>query len=234
MNNLTFLNYSNGIDSLDESPIPTIKTLPDWYKKFPKYIDNPSDSDVTHSTLKNCIPFFDAMSIGYSFVTPCDIEFYIKDGVPNVSVFDEKYKEFVGIRPPMQHFFNPIECYENHFDWQPKWSLSLPDGYSAMYINPLNRYDLPFITTSGIIDNDKMGVPGLMPFFLKKGFEKVFLPKGTPFAQIIPFKREDWSSNSIMLTEEDVNLKMEIAFKKYRSVKSSGYRDTDWHRKIFK
>ena len=39
---------------------------------------------------------------------------------------------------------------------------------------------------------------------------------------------------TIMLNEEDINLKMEIALKKYRSVKSSGYKDADWHKKIFK
>jgi hypothetical protein len=233
MNNITFLNFSHGVDSIDEAPIPTIKTLPDWYKKFPKYIENASEEHVTHSTVKNCIPFFDAMSSGYSMVTPCDIEFYIEDGLPKVIVHDEKYKDFVGIRQPIEHFFHPIECHTNHFDWEPKWSPTLPDGYSALYVTPLNRYDLPFITTSGIIDNDKMSVNGLLPFFLKKGFEKVFLPKGTPFVQIIPFKREDWSSNIIMLNDEDIDLRMDIALKKYRSVKAGGYKDTDWQRKTF-
>jgi hypothetical protein len=30
-----------------------------------------------------------------------------------------------------------------------------------------------------------------MPFFIKEGFSGV-IPKGTPFAQLIPVKRENW------------------------------------------
>lgn len=231
--NINFLNYSRGAESLDNSPIPTIKSLPEWYKKFPKYIKNLSEEEITHSTLKNCMPFFDAMSMGYTIITPCDIEFYVKDNVPYFTITDEEHKNFIGSRDPIEHFFHPIECYENHFHWEPRWAVSLPAGYSAMYVTPLNRYDLPFINTSGIIDNDSTDINGLIPFFLKKGFEKVFLPKGTPFVQIIPFKREDWTSAFIDLSDEDIEIKTEVALKKYRSVKSGGYKSIDWHRKTF-
>lgn len=231
MPKITFLDYSGGLEK--DSPIPTIKSLPEWYKKFPKYLANAKEEDPTYSTVKNCIPFFDAISFGYSMVTPCDIEFYVENDIPNVKIYDETYANFVGTRYPIEHFAHPIECHLNHFHWQPNWAVSLEDGYSALYLSPLNRYDLPFVTTSGIIDNDKVSVRGLIPFFLKKGFEKVFVPKGTPFIQIIPFKREDWSSNSIVLTEEDMKIQTDVALKKYRGVKHSGYKNNDWHRKTF-
>lgn len=231
--NITFLNYSRGAESINDGPVPTIKSLPEWYKKFPKYIENKTEEDITHSTVKNCIPFFDAMSSGYVLTTPCDIEFYIEENIPKFKIYEEDHMRFIESRPPMEHFFHPIECHSEHFHWEPRWAVSLPAGYSALYTTPLNRYDLPFITTSGIIDNDVVDVNGLIPFFLKKGFEKVFLPKGTPFVQIIPFKRDNWSSSSIMLSDEDIELKVDFALKKYRSVKAGGYKEVDWHRKTF-
>lgn len=230
---VTFLNYSSGLEPIENAPQPTIKTLPEWYKKFPKYLKNINGDEEKHSTVKNCMPFFDAMSSGYSMTTPCDIEFYIENNIPKVKIYEEKYINFVGTRHPMEHFFHPIESYQDHFHWDPNWALSLEDGYSALYLNPLNRYDLPFITTSGIIDNDKMNVKGLIPFFLKKGFEKVFLPKGTPFVQIIPFRREDWDSNSIMLSDDEIKVNMDFSLKKYRGVQVGGYKETDWNRKTF-
>ena len=42
-------------------------------------------------------------------------------------------------------------------------------------------------------------VGGQIPFFIKKGFEGI-IPKGTPFAQLIPFRKETWVS------EEDYSL----------------------------
>jgi hypothetical protein len=57
--------------------------------------------------------------------------------------------------------------------------------------HPLNRFDLPFTTTSGIVDSDKFFAPGNVPFFIKEGFSGI-IPEGTPFLQLIPIKRATW------------------------------------------
>lgn len=228
---ISFLNYSLGSDKT--MPSSGMKNLPEWYKRMPRYFKNTNGSEITDSTVKGCMPFFDAMSAGYTINTPCDIEFYIEDGVPNFRVFDDAHSALIGTRDPIDQFFHPIECYDKHFHWYPNWAVSLEKGYSALYINPINRYDLPFVTTNGIIDNDMVDVRGFIPFFLKKGFEKVFIPQGTPFVQVIPFKREDWKSEYIELSEEDINIKNDFAVRKYRTVKNSGYKKIDWQRKSF-
>lgn len=97
----------------------------------------------------------------------------------------------------MPQFIHPQGYYQEHFAWYPDWAVELPEGYSALYTHPLNRFDLPFFMTIGIIDNDKVNLPGTMPFFIAKGFEGT-IPAGTPYAQIIPFKREDWKSEIIV------------------------------------
>jgi hypothetical protein len=134
------------------------------------------------------------MITGYVFRTPCDIEFYEdSSGVIACRVTDQINKDFVSFRPPMPGFVTPPGFRDEHFAWWSDWAVKVPEGYSVLYTTPLNRFDLPFITTAGIIDNDKVNLPGTIPFFLVKGWTGV-LPAGTPYAQLIPFKREDWSS----------------------------------------
>lgn len=168
----------------DNPPVPAVKSLPAWYKKAKKYQEGGA------STFKNCAPFFEGMSAGYVFLTPCDIEFYEKDGEPFAKV-PEGYESLITKRTAMGEFIIPNGYHAVHFAWLPVWGVSMPVGYNALYMTPLNNYNLPFVNTSGIINSDKVMQPGSVPFFLQKGFNGV-IPKGTPYVQVIPIKREEW------------------------------------------
>ncbi len=231
-----FINYTPKEYEEENTPVAIVKTLPNWYKDFPKYIDAKTQEEtnpISISTVKNCVPFFDAMTAGYCLLTPCDIEFYEQDGIPKSKVLDSRFADFIGEVEPMPHFHNPEGYYSHHFRWLPAWGVQLPDGYSGLYISPLNRYELPFLTTSGIMDNDKVTVRGFIPFFLKLGFSGI-IKKGTPFVQIIPFKREDWISETELLTAGQVHKAYLVGMKKYREPKANGYRDSEWERKSYK
>jgi hypothetical protein len=51
---------------------------------------------------------------------------------------------------------------------------------------------LPFITSSGIIDEEVLW-EGSFSFWIKENFNGI-IPINTPILQIIPFKRENWAS----------------------------------------
>ena len=136
--------------------------------------------------------FPEKTDIGFLLKTPCDITFYQENGIPKVKL-ESGYKRFVEPRPPMDGFKTPYGYSDNHFHWNINWGPELPKGYSALYIPPLNNFSLPFITTSGIIDNDKLTTTGRLPFFIKKNFEGT-IKRGTEYINIIPFKREDWEA----------------------------------------
>ena len=87
----------------------------------------------------------------------------------------------------------PAGHLNNHLIWLPQWGWKTPRGYSTLVTHPFNRFDLPFTTTTAIIDSDKYWGAGNIPFFLKDGFEGI-IPKGTPYVQIIPIKRKKWLS----------------------------------------
>ena len=224
---IEFLSFDHKLLIETNKPVSTIFSLPEWYKKAKKYV-----GENQAPTYKSCIPFFDAMSFGYVFLTPCDIEFKIIDGVPKVFV-EDLYKDFVLERSSMSEFQAPIDCYDEHFAWMTQWGTKLPEGYSAIYTNPMNRFDLPFINTSGIIDNDTTSTPGTMPFFLKKGFEGI-IKKGTPFMQIIPFARENWEAKYTFQSHSKAD-KISIDENDFFRSKSHGvYKKNRWTKKVFK
>lgn len=222
------------------APKPTIKTIPEWYRKADRFAIKPDgeywkDPFVGGKipTWKACPAVFDIMGTGYVYRTPCDIEFYEENGTIKVKVLDPQNKDFIQNRPPMPQFTPPMGYHEVHFAWWSDWAVEVPEGYSVLYTQPFNRFELPFLTTSGIIDNDKVNLPGTMPFFVVKGFTGV-LPAGTPYAQMLPFKREDWESE---VDDKVPYMKMAMDnnanSKKYRVPDGGVYQKEVWTRRVY-
>lgn len=223
-------------------PVPMVKTIPDWYRQADRHAKDPATGEYWQMpdiggkvpTWKACPAVFDIMGSGYTYLTPCDIEF-AEDAGGNIQcrALDPKYRHFLIEREPMPGFVHPPGYHLKHFAWWPDWAIELPAGYSALYAQPFNRYDLPFLTTSGIVDNDKIGVPGSMPFFVLKGVSGV-LPAGTPYAQILPFKREHWASEvEVSLTPEQLQAKNDEARARYRRPDGGIYLKEDWERRKY-
>jgi hypothetical protein len=97
----------------------------------------------------------------------------------------------------------------------------------------MNRFDLPFIDTTGIVDSDKVHLLGTFPFFILKDWEGT-IPAGTPYMQILPFKREDWDHEiSIVDPHKMYNLHMEN-MKFYRKPDGGVYKNEVWSRREYK
>ncbi|MDG2174811.1 MAG: hypothetical protein P8M72_01550 [Gammaproteobacteria bacterium] len=232
---------------LDETsaskPGPILKTIPDWFRKADRFAKDPAtglpwqmpDGGGKYATWKACPAVFDVMGSGYAYKTPCDIEF-AEDNSGNIQarVLEQKYTNFLVERVPLDRFPNPQGYHVKHFAWWPDWTVELPDGYSALYTQPLNRNELPFLTMSGIVDNDKVHLPGTMPFFVLKGTAGL-LPAGTPYAQIIPFKREHWESEiDLSLSAEEIDAKNRENTTRYRKPNGGVYVKEVWERRKYK
>ena len=221
-------------------PVPSSKDLPEWWSKGDRFFKDPSTNEYATfedgskmPTWKACHSFMDAMISGYSLVTPCDIEFYInEEGFIDCKTNDKKNKSFCVVRDPMPQFQHPKGYYTRHFSWLIDWGVELPEGYSALYLTPMNRFDLPFVNTVGIIDNDVVHLSGNIPFFLLEGFTGV-IPAGTPYAQIFPFKRENWKSEIYIEDPKILPKKNHDNSLKYRIPNGGVYKNVDWHRKSY-
>jgi hypothetical protein len=169
--------------------IPANRVVPNWYKELPRFVtglDGPKTKSVKH-----CIPFVDVLTTGYMLLTPVDI--YIEQTPDGPVGRWDSHTPILQVRPPGQTGKMPAPpgCDEKHFLWLTQTAVELPDGYSLMCIHPVNRTDLPFVTTGGIVDGPFIMHGGNFPFHIKKDFEGL-IPQGTPFMQIIPFNRTDW------------------------------------------
>jgi hypothetical protein len=234
-------------------PTPTQSVIPQWYKDADRFAKMPNGEyyaatqmvcPVTKEgtandrgkipTWKACPAIMDAFSTGYVFKTPCDLKFFKNGfGAINVEIIDPKHKDFCTQRPPMPQFEHPKGFYKDHFAWSSDWGLELPDGYSALFMTPMNRFDLPFMNTVGIVDSDKVHLLGSFPFFIAEGWEGT-IPAGTPYLQVLPFKRENWSHELELQTQETIYAKMISNANFYRQPDGGIYKNKVWSRREYK
>lgn len=227
----------------EHRPTPTQKTLPSWYKNMDRYLKNKQTGEYYEDpkppygkwiTWKGCPSIFDIMTTGYVIKAPCDIEFFLDhNNKIRCVVLDENYKGFCTEREPLLGFYQPDGYYLEHFAWFFDWGFETPTGYSALFTTPINRFDLPFVNTSGIIDLDKTTQPGSFPFFIKENWTGR-IESGTPIMQIIPFKREHWEADYIEQDSEVITKIMTDVSKKHRIANGGYYKNKVWERRHYK
>jgi len=188
--NITFTNVS-GFDGL-EQPQPASKFIPDWYKNMESYIGGekkPSGDGNTLSTVKRCMPVFDAINAGYIITSPADVYVSIKD---EQQYFEWSSLNLINFHPIKQAPTHPAKNRHSYPKWNNYWAIRTPKGYSTMFIEPMHRESV-FAILPGIVDTDEYYAPVNFPFTVKDPEFEGLIPKGTPIAQVIPFKREEWT-----------------------------------------
>ena len=73
--------------------------------------------------------------------------------------------------------------------------IKTPPGYSCLFVPPLNNADDRFSIIAGIVDTDTFTQEINFPFVINGDKYPVLdtvVKMGTPYVQVIPFKRESW------------------------------------------
>lgn len=177
---------------------PAKKFIPDWYKDAPSSLgDRKNQKRIPiRKGFKSCMPFFESFNAGYILPLFKDIAIEQTDGGPSITYSDFGPEPIIirdSDHPLNQNLPIPDGFSKLHFAWQSKQVLKIPKGYSFLFTHPLNRYDLPFLTFSGIVDGEYFMSGGNVPVLISNTFEGI-VPAGTPILQVIPFKTEDWDS----------------------------------------
>jgi hypothetical protein len=225
------LKYESSLKTYPDTIKPAKNHIPDWYKKIPMWKDNKmfvAERGVV-PTVKLCVPFLDSLTLGYMISLPYDLQITTKDGRP-IIVWPGMVEDAPGVRnQPAHEKLIPHEHYPVEFIWNYCVAYGVPKGYSGIITHPLNRHDLPFTTLTGVFDGGLvMHAHGSLPFYIKKGFEGL-IPQGTPIAQIIPFRQEDWTSKKVggLVEQGDVyNRSTGMVFKGW-------YKNTFWKKKSY-
>jgi len=214
--------------SKEYSPKPASFFIPEWYKKLESYTNGekkPTGQGKTSATAKRCMPVFDAIAGGYIIVSAAD-------------VFVSQKKAEDGIKQPWFEWsnygliqFHPIEQMPEHPKrnghmaypkWTNPWAIKTPKGYSTLFVQPMHR-ESPFTILPGIVDTDTYIAPVNFPFVLNDVNFEGLIPAGTPIAQVIPIKRDEWhmslGSQAEFIEQQQVTNRLQAKFfDRYKSM----------------
>jgi hypothetical protein len=238
--NINFRARSKTEFEVQDKPYPAVKKLPKWYMDESPLMfiqkDHPNDGKLhlrgrrANITFKKCIPLLDGMSAGYILPLWADVLVEQENGIPSIywktinNVFEIHGSDTMRIVPPVG-YQNVVYKYLNC------WIPQTPPGYSCLITSPLGHHDLPFKAVPAIVDTDKSTLEVLFPVWIKEGLEGV-VERGTPIAQIIPFKRDNWESTFDYY--EDGQYYGEIEEKNANKTIVGHYLKNHWSKKKFK
>ena len=200
---------------------PASKFIPDWWKnqdtKFEsEQIKNNKQAQIrgggehttVQSTTRNCPGIYDYMTSGYIVPAWSDIRLEWKQG--KAEAFDLQTGQMLlylqqqyGQSMPMlmQHEFKQAKdapfwdnSMKNILKFSSPWNLRTSEGVSCFFTHPYYHSSTDYTVMPGIMDTDvKKYSNTIINVFLRlnKQGKPIFIERGTPLIQIIPFKRSD-------------------------------------------
>lgn len=212
-------------------PVPANKVLPEWYKQLaPRLTGAGKQTELQTSTVKRCMPFLDALSMGWILPLCAEVQFKAEEGVVNYEwQFDESVVSNHNLGQVGGDMFPrndwPVMKFHNY------WCVKVPEGYSLLVTSPFNRIEPRFETFSGVVDADSYFNYINAPFMWTGGNYEGVIDAGTPVVQVIPFKRDGILSDAVVreMTEEE-HLEQERTQTALGS-RESMYRDERWQAK---
>jgi Family of unknown function (DUF6065) len=212
-------------------PYPASREIPDWYKSMS------GENEATgmqgkleqFRTVKNCLPFLDAMTCGY--IIPLAVN--LKITVHATGFFGE-------VDPPNlvhMHLAGqvPGAPFENNhvLKFINPWLIQTPPGYSTLFLPPLNRFQLPILPLTGLVDTDRFYQEVNFPTLLTvPPGNTLVLERGTPFVQAIPIKRAEFQSEFVPVDVEKLNEVHEKT--KDLPINYNHYKDNCWQKKGYR
>jgi hypothetical protein len=246
---IEFSAHKDYIEFKEDYPIPAKLNIPEWYKKL--------EHTVLNKTVKGCMPFLDSLTAGYILKMPQD--FNVRHNINNINqegeIFNDSFQTFglhdmwdilkttyinlnsgIDVHPTKQLEGSPlIEKNKNlsFYKILNPWKIKTPKGYSCLFVSPLNNSDDRFSIISGIVDTDTFPNEINFPIVIngdKYPVLETTIKKGTPYVQIIPFKRDSWKMVLKPRTEKEIkNSRLFFALKLLNL-----YKDKFWKKKLWK
>jgi hypothetical protein len=190
-------------------PIPVKLNIPKWFKDLQHTPEN--------NNIKGCVPFLETLTTGYLLKIPQAIKIYFNTINPHTNKPDvflkinQNYSNEIAMaygvnllghgsrgHPPEQLKGCPyIETNKNlsFVKIINPWKIITPPGYSCLFLPPLNNTDDRFFIIPGIVHTDQFPAEVNFPIVVngdKYPTLETILERGTPYVQVIPFKRESW------------------------------------------
>ena len=233
----------------EDYPNPIKTNIPEWYKKL--------DHTLLNKTVKGCMPFLDTLTSGYLLKIPQD--FNIRHNVDNKNEKGEEFKDSFqtfGLHDQSQVLHaksinlnsgvdsHPIKQLEGSpliarnknlplYKILNPWKIKTPKGYSCLFVPPLNNSDDRFSIIPAIVDTDTFSNEINFPIVIngdKYPILETLIKKGTPYVQIIPFKRDSWK----MTVKPRIQKEIQSSRLFYGLKTLNIYKEKYWNKKSWK
>ena len=229
----------------EDYPIPTKLNIPEWYKKL--------NHTILNKTVKGCMPFLDSLTCGYILKIPQD--FYVRHNVLNEQNEKDSFQTFglydlsqllhtqfinlnsgLDVHPVKQLEGSPLVEKNKNLPFYKilnPWTIKTPKGYSCLFVPPLNNSDDRFSIIPAIVDTDTFTNEINFPIVINGDKYPILedtIKKGTPYVQIIPFKRDSWKMSLKSIKKKEIlNSKFLDALKLLNI-----YKEKYWNKKSWK
>ncbi len=190
-------------------PCAAVKSTPAWYQKLPRDLGVKNRHNNDAKSVKACLPFLDAMSMGWIIPLPFDVQSFVDQKTQRRQFrwsIDAKF-EPVGAHSSLQ-LGGEAGPYKGRsvFKWINPWRMIVPRGWSVLIRQPAHHEQLPFRAFSGVVDCNMLDIPVNIPFMWTGKRDNEFIPAGTPIAQVIAFERANQQQSAIVRAANSVEL----------------------------
>jgi Family of unknown function (DUF6065) len=186
--NISFLCDPDDFGVIAE-PFPAKAYLPEWFRKLRPVDDHELGANSNGQTVKRCMPFLDAMALGWILPLAASVRLQVADDGETVeygSFFD---RPMVSEHQPYQIAGHPAQP-RPPLKLHNYWTICTPPGWSCLFTAPLNRAHPAIEILAGVVDTDRYASLINFPFIVTGADGLYTLEKGMPLVQVIPFRRD--------------------------------------------
>tara|TARA_B100000029_G_C17283761_1_gene854390 strand:- start:179 stop:820 length:642 start_codon:yes stop_codon:yes gene_type:complete len=156
----------------------------------------------TGGTVKRCPAIVDLLTEG--FIIPMWSDFLVQRDMETMEWDNKNFR--YGIEFHSKQQIHGWELKKTDFPEGVKfinpWRIYTPPGYSVMFIPPTYQFEKRFTVLPGIVETDSYHHINFPTIWHTT--KDAIIERGTPFIQVIPFKRDDWKLNVGRMNEYDL------------------------------
>lgn len=192
---ITFEGEQGFIDCFAQ-PAPAKNFIPEWYKKMKKrlseheFVRFSNELVQREHTMKACPPVLDYLTGGYIIPMPFDLMITNENGRQDFAY--NVPMSLIGGHGEAQIEGSPYSGSQANKLTNP-WFITTPKGYSCYFFKPHYADTMGIDILPAVVDTDMQHEVNFPFFFSGEENKDYYIPKGTPIAQVLPFKRQNWT-----------------------------------------
>jgi hypothetical protein len=234
-NKVLFIEMEQGLRTI-APPFPAQANKPLWVNEIAPTLAKglPAHQltikDKTNKTIRTCPGIRDLYESGFIIPAWSDMLFRYDSysGELNVEFSSNKFSYHLHSREQVEGMFLEkfVTPYKGIINLHSPWRIKLPGGFSTLLVHPFwHRSEREFSIIPGIVDHDKFHTFNIILKWNLLGSGEYIIERGTPLAQIIPYRREsliinfeDYQSPENLSNKKLEDQKMAEFFKKYKKL----------------